>query len=176
MNLVKLFQFATTTNVDGELPTIYTFGVNEVDFVRSDIINIFTNILTDCVERTQGIPEKDYPAFWDNCLASEANKGLITLIAEAIADKQELFLVYVAGVLRRADGPETSKIREDYKKNGSSSAGVYISFKNYRLSDILKIYSGMEYSALCSLGKTMAVAKSVQFKMAKMRRSVWRTP
>jgi hypothetical protein len=171
-SLVKLFKFATNPTYDGDLPNIFPFSVDRIDFINSDIKNIFSKILTDCLEKTQGIPEKFMPSFWDNCLVSEANKGLITLLAEAIANKHDLFLTYREGVLRRATFEEISQIKVDYERTGSSPVGVYISFKHYQMIDILKVYSGMEYDALCSLHKSMNVAKSLQFKMSNLRASV----
>jgi hypothetical protein len=172
MGLLEAFKFKTSYNLNSQLPDIYPFGVEFNFFVKSDIINIYSKILTDCLERTQGLNDKIMPAFWDNCLESESNKGLISLLAEAMECKSELFLVYKLGVLRKATNDETFRIREDYRKKGSSSFGIYVSFKCLHKSDMLRIYSSMEYSVLNSLNKSMNLSKAIQLKMAKLRDTV----
>ncbi len=166
----KIFGNRTET----ELPRIFPLSVDMGQFVETDVINVYSKILTDCVERTQGIQEKYYNLLWDNCLQNESSHGLITLLATAMADKSDLFLVYVpaVNVLRKADSVESTKIRQDYKAKGISESGVYISFKNYTRTDMVKIYSILEYCVVGSLHKQMNLSKSIQFKMSEMRSSV----
>lgn len=163
--------------VDSGLSEIYTLGVEYDLFVNHDVEGIYKKILTDCIQRTQGISDKVQISLWDNCLESETKKGLISLLAEAMACKNELYLVYNAAVqvLRPATETEKEQIRVDYRNSGKSSVGVFISFRNYKTSDILKIFSGMEYYVISSLWKSMNLAKAVQIKMANMRESVGAT-
>lgn len=157
-----------------ELPQIFPLSLNLNSFVESDVINVYSKILTDCIERTQGIPDKFVPLLWDNCLQNESSQGLITLLATAMADKADLFLVYnpAVKVVRRADAQESVKIRQDYKTKNISDSGVYISFKNYKRTDMVRIYSILEYCVVGSLHKQMNLSKAIQFKMSEMRSSV----
>ena len=168
------FRFLSRTSQTSELPDIYPFTVRAEDFLRSDISATYSKILTDTLERTFGIPEKVQPLLWDNCVQSEANNGLVSLLCEAMVKKSDLFLVYKSdvNVLRVATNPEQQQIQKDYKDKGESTAGVYVSFKNYKPTDMLRIYSALEYSILASLHKSVNLSKAVQLKMADLRASV----
>ena len=158
---------------DESLPEIFPLSMVQGDFVTIDVMNIYAKILTDVVERTQGIPKEAEPSLWDNCLASEKSDGLVTLLAKAMANKSELFLVYdkTSKVLRKATSDEESKIREDYKKSASSTTGTYISFKNYTRTDMVRLYSALEYCTVGALSKSMNLSKAVQMKLKNLRGS-----
>ena len=173
MSLIDAFNFMTRrTTTDATLPSIYPMSVQLNYFVEKDVKHIYKKILTDVLDRTQGIPEKDEGALWNNCLGSEHSSGLVSFLADAMYGQKDLFLSYNLGVLREASHDEAAKIKSDYEKTGKSPGGVFISFKNYELTDMLKIYSSMEYSVLNSLNKSMNLSAAIQFKMAKMRMSV----
>jgi hypothetical protein len=170
--LSNLFNFTKTNSNDVEISCIYPMHLEYEFFVRTDLMQIYGKILTDCVERTEGIPEDIKPSLWDNCLSSESKKGLISLLSEAMANKAELFLVYQMGVIRKATNSEIEQIKQDYQTQGQSSLGVFCSFRNYSKTDMVKIYSGMEYAVLSSLNKMMNLSNAIQFKMAELRNSV----
>ena len=67
-------------------------------FVETDIIAIYSKILTDVLERTEGVPDDVEELMWDNCMQSNSCYGLITMLSKAMADKTELFLVYEKAV------------------------------------------------------------------------------
>lgn len=158
---------------ENELPEIYPLSLKLDVFIEADLQATYAKILTDVVERTHGIPKKVEPLLWDNCVKSETTEGLITLLSKAMVKKSELFLVYKAalGTLREADQTEKEKIRQDYATSNKSETGVYISFKNYRKTDMLLIYSALEYCVLASFHKTVNISKAVQIKMSNMRSS-----
>ncbi len=159
---------------DCEIPEIFPLGVLNRDFVHSDIVNTYVKILTDVAERTHGLDKEQEPLLWDSCEQSDSNHGLISLLAHAMTNKADLFVVYKASVkvLRKATTDEERQIREDYKAKGESAVGVFVSFKNYRRTEILSIYSSFEYCVLSSLNKTLNVSKSIQFKINDLRSSV----
>lgn len=162
-------------DTDQNLPDIFPFPVVYDDFIRTDIIATYTQILTDTVERTHGLTDKEEEVLWDNCMVSDAPQGLISLLATAMEKMNELFLVYNkggSGVLRQADQLERAQIQADYKLYGKSSAGVQISFQKYRRTEMLRIYSGFEYYATSSLFKNVNLSKAVQIKINDMRASV----
>ncbi len=174
--MAGLFSFFNKSSElsDSELPEIFPLSLTQDVFNRADIVATFFKILTDTLERTHGLSKKYEPLLWDNCVQTEANAGLITLLAEAMACKRELFLVFVPSVmvLREATSEEKQKIQADYKKDGESKNGVFISFKNYRRSEMLAIYSNLEYCVLSSLHKSLNISKAVQIKISKLRESV----
>lgn len=175
MNLSTFFGFKNLElTSDSELPEIFSLGLNQDQFVNTDVMNVYSRILTDCVERTQGIDEDIFPLLWDNCLQSEASEGLITLLAQAMTDKKDLFLVYneALNLVRPATTNEADAIREDYRNRGESALGIFVSFKKYNRTDMVKIYSSMEYCVVASLNKVMNLSKAIQFKMSAMRSSV----
>jgi hypothetical protein len=175
MSLSTFFGFGgsiSSSNV--ELPDIFPLNFRKDLFIDTDVMNVYSKILTDCVSRTHGIPEDVFPLLWDNCLQSEATKGLITLVSEAMTAKADLFLVYSRSVnlVRVATQRESEQIRSDYKQSGSSAVGIYVSFKNYNRTEMIKLYSAMEYCVISSLNKMMNLSKAIQFKMGDMRGSV----
>ncbi len=169
-----LFGWSRTDSIDDEMPDIFPVDITKKSFIETDTINIFSKILTDVVERTQGLTDAQEQLLWDNCLMSSKNEGLITLLAKAITGKNELYLVYerAAGVIRAADAEEQRKIKADYAATAKSSVGIYVSFKNYDKVDMIKLYSGLEFLTVASLSKSMNLAKAIQFKISNMRESV----
>lgn len=159
---------------ESQIPEIFPLSLSKKLFIKSDILHTYVKILTDVIERTHGIPEDAKPSLWDNCLQNEANRGLVSLLAEAMTEKTDLFLVYVPStkVLRKATPEEQERIRSDYKAKGESPLGVFISFKNYRRTEMLEIYSEFEYCVLSSLNKTLNISKAVQIKINELRSSV----
>lgn len=157
-----------------ELPEIFPLALTQDIFNHADIEATFFKILADTIERTHGLAEKYEPLLWDNCVQTEAHHGLITHIAEAMTRERELFLVFKPSVmvLRKATSDEEAKIRADYEANGSSAVGVFVSFRRYRRSQMLRIYSALEYCVLSSLHKSLNISKAVQIKISKLRESV----
>jgi hypothetical protein len=162
------------STVSEELPDIFPISIKQDEFIKVDIINIYSKILTDVIERSHGLPDDKKALVWDNCVKSEASEGLLTLLSRAMADRADLFLVYesVVNVLRLATSTEAQIIKADYATKGESKVGVFISFKNYVRSDMIKLYSALEFTTVSALHKTMNLSKAVQFKMKNMRAGV----
>lgn len=165
---------SSVSSGSADLQEVFPLKVNSETFVDIDVMNIYSKILTDCVDRIQEIPDEVSRFLWDNFLQNENPYGLITLLANAMSSKSDLYLVYNRGtaVLRQANEEEQAKIEEDYIKKGESKLGVYISFENYKKSDMVKLYSAMEYCVVASMNKMMNISKTVQYKMSNMRSSV----
>lgn len=163
---------SSSTNV--ELPELFPLAVAESRFIQTDVTHIYAKILTDVIERTEGIKDELMTSLWDNCLQSENSEGLISMLSKAMTDKKELFLTYDSGLklLRKATPVEQTEIKADYLKMGKSEKGTYISFKNLDKTDMVKIYSGLEYCAIASLNKNMNLSKAVQLRMSDLRASV----
>lgn len=172
-SLIDFFKKSLTSS-SAAIEQIFPLQLNLPDFARSDILATYNKILTDTLERTHGIPKDLEPLLWDSYVQSESADGLVTLLVDAMAAKADLFIVYLPSVkvLRQATTEEKSKILEDYKKMGESKNGVYISFKHYRKTDMLNIYTALEYCVIASLHKNVNLSKAVQFKMHELRSSV----
>lgn len=157
-----------------ELPDIFPFPIAQSLFVDIDVQIIFTRILTDAIERTQGLTEKSQLVLWDNCLKSEKAEGLVTLIAKAMSKREDLFLVYVPAIdlVRRAEQVEEKKIRDDYAKSNRSDTGIYISFREFQKTQMIRLYSALEYLTVASLHKSMNLSKAMQLKFSDLRKSV----
>lgn len=165
--------FKTTETTSCEIQEIFPLHLNSQNFIKADIIALYVKILTDTIERTHGISKDVVPLLWDNCVQNETANGLVTLLAEAMTERAELFLVYnrSVNILRQATGPEREKIKADYLKAGESKIGVFISFKNYRRTEMLLIYANLEYCVLSSFHKTVNISKAVQIKINDLRAS-----
>lgn len=164
-----------TTNLS--LGNIYPFSVAKKDFVSIDIETIYKRIIVDVLQRTEGISDEIQKTFWDSPLKSETSDGLVSLISQAMVNQNELFLVAkklgpLGLVVRVADDKEKTQIKDDYAKQGHSKVGVYISFKNYHLTNMLRVYSVLEYLTISSLDKSMNLSKAIQLKITDLRRSI----
>lgn len=95
------------------------------------------------------------------------------MIAKAMLKKGKLFLVYDPGVkvIRTATSTEQSQIEADYKA-GKESIGIYITFENYTKTDMLKVYSALEYYTTSGLYKSGNISKAIQIKISDLRASV----
>lgn len=169
--LSSLFGWSSGGPAASELPNIFPLAVAELLFVETDTQSIYAKILTDVIERTNGLSEKHQPLLWDNCLKSEAGDGLITLIAKAMTAKADLFIVFdqATSVIRKATANEQAKIKADYEAQAKSATGIFISFKNYVKTDMVKLYAALEYCSVASLHKSMNLSKAVQIKIHELR-------
>lgn len=159
---------------DTTLPDIFPVPILEAAFVRNDVAAIFSKILTDVIERTQGLSDDQVEMMWDNCVMDSSAEGLVTRLSNAMASQADLFLVYEAavGVIRLATGPEQQQIKSDYLARGESSVGIYVSFRNFHRAEMVKFYAAMEYATVGSMHKSMNLAKAVQIKISKIREGV----
>lgn len=154
-----------------ELPEIYPLPISVVNFVKIDVQNIYTRILMDVLERTEGIPDEEQKLLWDNCSAGESQDGIVTLLAKAMYDKADLFLVEDNGIVRIATQQEKEQIKADYKAKAESKAGVYVTFKNYQRTDMIKFYSTLEHCSIGGLYKASKLSNAIQLKFNDLRAS-----
>lgn len=174
-NFGGLFGFAKNTEQSncGVTPA-FIFTLAESDFIKADLELTYAKILTDTFERVHGLPQDVKPVLWDSCVQSEASRGLVSLLASAMCDSRDLFLVYSAPlkVIREATSAEAALIRADYAKQAKSDKGIFISFKKFHITPMLKIYSALEHACLASLYKTTNLSKAIQYKVKNMRASI----
>ncbi len=163
-----------TESSDCGIPPAFVFQIAESDSIKADLELTYSKILTDTFERVHGLPDELQPLLWDSCVQTEAARGLVSLLACAMTEATDLFLVYKKDVkvIRVATSAEAADIRADYEKFAKSDKGFFISFKRFHITPMLKIYSALEHAQLASLYKTTNLSKAVQYKMSKMRASV----
>jgi hypothetical protein len=175
MGILSSFGFTTNkVTLTPEIPNIWPLDVKEEVFIEQDLKALFQKILTDVCERTHGIPQDQINLLFDNCHAGSPTKGLITLLADAMYAKSELYVVYnpSLGVLRVATDEEKKQIREDYAKSAQSTVGTFITFKNFDRKDILQLYSMLEYCLIGGLHKSVKLSMAVLLKMNALREAV----
>lgn len=174
------FNFIGVSEKVETLPDIFPIPIVQNTFVAIDVENIYKRILTDVFERTDGITDEKKPLLWDNCLGSEMQDGLVSLIAKAMVKKSDLFIVYRAAtnVITKATSVEEQAIRDGYKlkaepvKLPDGGLGIYATFKNYLTSEMVQFYSALEYCAVGGLWKQGNLSKAVQIKISDLRSSV----
>lgn len=174
MNFLSLFSSQSSAANSCEIQEIFPLKLQSADFIWTDLFTTYTKILTDTIERSHGLKEEFDSLLWDNCLQSEGNEGLVSMLAQAMTDKTDLFIVYVPSVkiIRRATREEEQQIQLDYKERRESTIGVWISFKSYKRTDMLAIHSGFEYFVLAGLNKLLNTSKALQFKIKDLRGTV----
>ncbi len=101
-----------SNNADTTLPEIFPIPIAQSQFVSIDVQNIFKRILIDVLERTQGVPEAKQNLLWDSCVKDQSQDGLITMIAKAMTDMSDLYLVFKADVIRKATSQEEQEIKK----------------------------------------------------------------
>lgn len=173
------FSFLGRDTNPAELPNIYPIPIVQKDFVTIDVQNIFSRILIDTFERTHGIPDDEKMLIWDSCMASDVSDGLVTMLSKAMAEKQDLFIVYIKTLklIRKATAEETSIIREGYKKKAEpvkvdGGVGIFVTFKNFKKADMVKFYSALEWCSVGGLWKQANLSQALQLKFKDMRGSI----
>lgn len=172
--LSQFFSWSGGSAASDEIPDIFPMSITKNEFVEADMKHMFSKILTDVAERTHGLTDDQAFLLWDNCVKSSKSHGLISMLVKAMTEKRDLFLVYEKAiqVVREADDKERALIEADYKKTASSKVGIFVSFSHYRISDLIRVFSSLEYCAIGSLNKTMNLAAALQMKMNDLRASV----
>lgn len=173
-NFGGLFGGSKNTESAYGVPAAFVFALAESEFIRADLELTYSKILTDCFARVHGLADDVEPLLWDSCVQSQASRGLVSLLACAMTDSRDLFLVYnkALKVIREATSAEATEIRKDYDKSATSDKGIFISFKKFHVTPMLKIYSALEHACLASLYKTTNLSKAIQYKVKNMRASV----
>ena len=173
MGLGEYFGWSSNEIYKQELPNIFPLNFAKQDFIWIDVIHIYSKILTDVLERTHGLSDEQSALLWDNCLKSESCDGLITMLSKAMTHKKDLFLIYdkALSVIREAKAEEARQIKADYSTSNKSSLGVYVSFENYKKSDLVKLYSALEYITIAGLNKAMNLSVAIQLKFNDLRES-----
>lgn len=174
MSIIDAFKFKTGQATFKQLlPDSWSLSVTKKDFVKRDLENLYNKILTDVIDRTQGITEVE-SYFFDNCMGGESNKGLVSLLADAMSSESDLYFVIDRSleIIRKATNDEQQQIKKDYESKSESSIGFFVSFKDYTKTKMAKIYSELSFNSLASINKQSNLSSAIQFKIAQLRASV----
>lgn len=170
----NFFNKAVQGSYASSVPEIYPFRLACDLFIKFDITATYRKILIDVLERTHGIPDEQQKHFWDNVVGSESPDGIISLLVDGMYNQGEVCIFYDKSInfVRKATPDEQQRIKTDYAKSGKSPIGAYISFKNFNVTSILKIYSEAEYGILRGLHKGINITRATQLKISNLRASV----
>lgn len=134
------------------------------------VLVLYRKILTDCFARSAGIPDDKKDLFWDSVVSTEAARGLISIVAEAMGDeKKGVYLVYRNGTVREADTPE-ERAAIDADKTGAN--GICLNFIHFYQSSVLKELGRLLFCLLKNANMGLHLSQSVLIKISGLRENV----
>jgi hypothetical protein len=175
MNLINWRKPFTINSeiTDLKLKAPFEISLCKKEFVEIKTENLFKKILHRCYSRTEGATDKiKIASLFDSKESSGASNGLISLIAIAMAQKQEQAIVFNSGIVRIATFDEKQTIIKNYEKDNKSDTGILINFKNYKLTDLVNSYYGIIYDIIESMNTQVGLAKALQIKISSLRGTV----
>jgi hypothetical protein len=166
--------FGQNTELKWSFDNPFPFPISQVGYVGNRLMHLYSKILRDCYSRTAGIDDKLKPLFWDTVVKSygksNADKGLISLLADAMANRKDLFLIYRKDVLRTADNAETQEIKEAFERGKSAKGGgFWFSFRGFEMSLILDVLLSLQFAAMSTTYTGMNASKALQLKIHQLR-------
>lgn len=149
----------------------------KLDMKRGAYVNyattiLYQKILKRCYAKSIGLKQEQARSLWDSVEMSEAQYGVITLVADAMTSKNELILINDNDIIREATPKERIEIKKDYSDNGKSTKGVYMNFNKYTLTDLIKLYFDYIYDIMYSGKVNLGLARALQFKVSDLRKNV----
>lgn len=161
--------FKSRLSVDATECFVGTFelGIGSVEYIGLETKSLYRKILRDCVSRIVGLTSVEKRLFYDSCLNSDAQKGIVTLLVDTMYTKSTIYLVYDKKIkfVRVATSEEQQQI-----KDGSLLKNVAVcSFSAFEEISLIKIYMAMMFSSLNSLNTQVNIAKAILFKFKSFR-------
>ncbi len=158
-----------------DVPYPFVVEMDAETFMKLKIEGLYSRILRDCIKRSVWT-HKDKDAiersFYDCFENSENNCGLVGFIAKAMYARKSKTLVWVDGVLREATRDEAKTIKEDYVNIAKSDKGVIINFKDYELTQKLRLYFRQMYEVNMARSTAVNVAAALKIQIDKLREMV----
>ena len=155
------------------LPRPFEMQLCFEDFINKKLQNIYIAMLQECYKQSKGLDDKQAASLWDNFnyISSNATRGVIRLLAEAMATRSTAFITYdkTTGIARKALGDEQAQIMRDYETKARSDIGIACNFNRFYTTDILKVYLGLLYNTLEAANTQVGLAKAVQVKAKDLR-------
>ncbi|MDR3243500.1 MAG: hypothetical protein LBT79_01995 [Elusimicrobiota bacterium] len=158
-------------------PFAFDKCIKQNDFVSISVEALYRKILTDCYAKSAYIAPDNQKFYWDTVVKSygknNADKGLISLLANAMSQQQDLFVVFQNDVLRAANFEEQRKIQEAFKdKKQPFKNGFWFSFTDYKLTSIIKTLDVFQYILLTATYTSINISKSIQLHISKLREDI----
>ncbi len=170
MNLAKFFNNAPTAQqTDFQIDIKLAWGLGLKDFSNWFAIEFYRKLLTDCYGRAAGIKDKDQAVYWDSVVSTQSARGLISLLATAMAEqKSRLYLVRVLDVVREADSSEQAAIDAD----PSGASGVCLNFDKFYQATVLKQLAALLFYVLKNSGTGLQLSQAVLIKISNLRENL----
>lgn len=163
----------------------YKLSICERDFIQTRTIVLFEKILKRCYHKTGGIPDKEANNIALSVFLSVENgaqkNGTIPLVAQAMANRQRIYLVYDAKIsmVRKATLDEQQELTSQYVANNNALGtlknglrGMILDFTNYKLTALIRCYMSLIYAVMDSANTQVNLSRSLQIKINKLRDNI----
>lgn len=142
------------------------------DFVDFKVITLYAKILRRCYAKSSGLSDEQAANLWDSVDLGDAQHGIINKVSFAMAKKKELVLFKDGGIIREAEPEEAEQIKRDYEERGRSDKGVYLNFKKYAMTDVLRLYMAFIFEIIRGAWVNVNLTKALQLKIADARKTI----
>lgn len=142
------------------------------DFVDFKVITLYAKILRRCYAKSSGLSDEQAANLWDSVDLGDAQHGIINKVSLAMAKKKELILFKDGGIVREAEQAEADQIKKDYEERGRSDKGVYLNFKKYAMTDVLRLYMAFIFEIIRGAWVNVNLTKALQLKIADARKTI----
>lgn len=142
------------------------------DFVDFKVITLYAKILRRCYAKSSGLSDEQAANLWDSVDLGDAQHGIINKVSFAMAKKKELILFKDGGIVREAEQAEADQIKKDYEERGRSDKGVYLNFKKYAMTDVLRLYMAFIFEIIRGAWVNVNLTKALQLKIADARKTI----
>ena len=160
--------FTKWVSTDYEIENPFNMCITNVDYSKYYGVEIYRRILTDCLNRANGLSEEQKMLFWDSCLTSDVKQGLITILSFAMYNKSTVYIVYKVGVIRTATKEEEAQIDSD----PTGKSGIKVDFTNFYKTDLLNIYIALLYNIIATCNTGLNLSKALKVGISKLRETV----
>lgn len=142
------------------------------DFVDFKVITLYAKILRRCYAKSSGLSDEQAANLWDSVDLGDAQHGIINKVSLAMAKKKELILFKDGGIIREAEQAEAEQIKKDYEERGRSEKGVYLNFKKYAMTDVLRLYMAFIFEIIRGAWVNVNLTKALQLKIVDARKTI----
>lgn len=158
-----------TTDFGIEIVFPLAFSDEKVSFPKAFVFELFRKILTDCYDRSTDFPEKHQTALWDSVVSTQAQKGLISLLALHMTNKTaDVYIKLDNGIVREC----TQQEKEIIDKDPSGKNGIKLNFASFHRSTILLILAALVEALLKNANAGLKLSQSLLLKINALRQSV----
>lgn len=140
-----------------------------VIFAEVFVFELFRKILTDCYDKAADFPKDKQQALWDSVVSTQAPKGLMSLLAQYMVQKQpDAYIKLDNGFVRQATQAE----REEIDKDPTGKHGIKLDFSKFHRATILLILAALVELLLNTANAGLNLSRSILLKIKDLRQSV----